>query len=133
MKFSSSLLSLGVGAVMGIAFVLSCGDDSPRKADAGDAATCTCPPSEPPLAARLTYVERPFTVPANSVAQEMDAVCPGNDIAISGGCGANLGQSPDILIEQSYPGGQGWVCVWRNPSNAPVPVRAIVRCLTPAQ
>ena len=133
MRFANSIFMLCTGAIIGVLLVLSCGDDSIRRADAGDAASCNCPAAEPPLASRIAEVIKPLTLPANSMDQVQSVACPLNALVFTGGCSANVGQLPNIILEQSYTEGIGWTCVWRNPSNADVPVRAIVRCLMPAQ
>jgi len=128
MQISRSIPLLVAGAIAGVAFVLSCGDDSPHRADA---AVCDCPAAEPPLADRIVQVERPATVLALDVGAG-GAVCPPGAIALGGGCAAAVGTVPQIILEQSLPGTTTWDCVWRNPTNAPIEVRAIVRCLKPA-
>src|SRR5258708_7663196 len=75
MKLSNSVFMLSTGVGIGVALVLSCGDDSPRRADAGDAASCSCPAAEPPLASRIVEVVKPFVVPANSMQQAQSVQC----------------------------------------------------------
>lgn len=134
MKVTRSILTLIAGAVIGITLVLSCSDSSPKRVDAGDAATCSCPPAESPIANRVVEKTNFLTVPANTIEQSTSVSCPLDAVVLSGGCGALEGQEPNIIVEQSYPDGIGWVCSWRNPStNVDVIVRAIVRCLMPAQ
>lgn len=117
------------GFLAGIVLVLSCSDDSPRMADA---AVCDCPVSEPPITgSRIVRIEEPFTVPPNDRGGQ-GARCPLDAIPLSGGCAAAEGQVPEVIIEQSIPGDTSWNCQWRNPTNAPIEVRAIVRCLKPA-
>jgi hypothetical protein len=130
MHFAKTVSLLAAGAVIGIALVLSCSDGSPRMADAADP-TCNCPAAESPIPGRVVQIEQATTVPPNDIAPG-GAGCPLDAIALSGGCAANAGQSPQIILEQSIPGDRAWDCRWRNPTNAPIPVRAIVRCLKPA-
>ncbi len=119
------------GAIAGIALVLSCGDDSPPRADAADP-VCDCPAAEPPItSSRIVQVEKPATVPANDGGVGA-ALCPDGAIVLSGGCAAEEGNAPQIILEQSIPGNISWSCNWRNPTNSPIAVRAIVRCLKPA-
>ena len=132
-KLVNSILMLIVGMVFGIGFVLSCGDDSPRRVDAGDAGACNCPPAEAPIASRIMVVERPFVIPANTTQQSEGVACPFNSVVLSGGCAAAAGAEPNIILEQDIPGANGWGCSFRNLSNADVSVRAIVRCLVAAQ
>jgi len=129
MQFTRAIPLVAAGLFAGIALVLSCGDDSPHKADA---AVCDCPTAEPPInAARIVQLEMPFTVPANDRGGA-GAACPIDAVLLSGGCAAAVGQVPQIILEQSEPEGLGWHCDWRNPTNAPIEVRAIARCLKPA-
>lgn len=135
MKLSNSLFMLCVGAVIGVVLVLSCGDNSPSTVHAADAGACNCPAAEPPLTGRIVEMDMPFTVPANST-QSMGVSCPFTSdtwIVLNGGCSANIGSTPNIILEQSYPGSNGWICSWSNPSNVDIPVHAIVHCLKAAQ
>ena len=132
MRPANSVLTLIAGALGGVAFVLSCGDDSPKHVDAGDAGACSCPAAEPPIASRIMEVVGVRDVPANSMQQSHGVGCPPDAIVLTGGCDGGEGQVPDIILEQSAPGTGGWHCSWRNPSNAIIPVRAIVHCLMPA-
>jgi hypothetical protein len=135
-SFHIVLLILG-GALAGVVSMLSCGDNGPMNADA--ATTCDCPTSEAPIASRVIEVIDTQTTlsPANMAPYNGrgsgGATCPVGAIVVSGGCAAGEGQVPDMVLEQSFPNGRGWACQWRNNSNNPVPVRAIVRCLVPAQ
>jgi hypothetical protein len=130
------LLILG-GAFAGVVSMLSCGDNGPMKADA--ATTCDCPIAEAPIPTRVMEVIdtrvtlSPANMPPRNGRDGGDAECPAGAIVVTGGCAANTGQVPDIVLEQSFPNGRGWVCQWRNNTNNPVPVRIIVRCLVPAQ
>ncbi len=130
MHFTRAASLVVSGAVVGIALVLSCGDDSPPKADAADP-VCDCPAAEPPITgSRIVQVEATTTVPANDRGGA-DAGCPQGAIALGGGCAAEVGNAPQIVVEQSIPFDTGWGCDWRNPTNSPIAVRAIVRCLKP--
>lgn len=129
MHFTRTVSLLVSGAIVGIALVLSCSDNSPRVADAADP-PCTCPAAEPPIPGRVVQIEQATTVPANDIAPG-GALCPSGAIALGGGCAAAAGQSPQIILEQSIPADIGWACQWRNPTNAPIAVRGIVRCLKP--
>jgi hypothetical protein len=131
MRSANSVLMLIVGAVGGVAFVLSCGDGLPR-VDAGDAGSCNCPAAEPPIASRIVERVAVLDVPANSMQQSNAVGCPPDAVVLTGGCDGGEGQVPNIILEQSAPGTGGWHCSWRNPSNASISVRAIVHCLMPA-
>jgi len=128
MQITRSIPLVVAGAIAGIAFVLSCSDDSPHSADA---AVCDCPAAEPPLADRIVQVEAPATVPPMDE-EGGGVICPTGAIALGGGCAASTGAVPEIIVQQSIPGDLGWSCSWRNPTNQPIAVRAIVRCLKPA-
>jgi hypothetical protein len=137
MKTTNVLLTMLCGALVGVVSVLSCGDNGPMKADASVA--CDCPLAEPPIATRvMEVVDTQTTLPPANMApyfgrRSGSVLCPMGAIVLSGGCAAGEGQAPDIVLEQSFPGGRGWACEWRNNTNNSVPVRAIVRCLVPAQ
>jgi hypothetical protein len=124
------------GVVSGIVLVLSCGDDRTSSVDA--ATSCDCPASEPPIATRIMeIVNNTRSLPPANMApangRAGDGVeCPMGSVLLTGGCSAGVGQVPDIVIEQSFPNGRGWACLWRNNSNNTVPVRVIARCLVPA-
>jgi hypothetical protein len=123
------------GAALSLVLVLSCSDNSPTGADA---ASCECPLSEAPLMGRAVEIESAEVLPAANIPPLNGKVgetadCPRGSFLLSGGCAASVGATPDIVLEASYPAGTGWRCDWKNNSNEPVPVRAIARCLTPAQ
>ncbi len=128
-RYLNSFASFAAGVGFCLALVLSCGDQSPADA-------CDCLPAEAPFAGRTMEVERAETLPP---ASERDGqggagiTCPPGGVLLSGGCAASLGAVPNILIEASYPVLDSWTCRFKNLSNEPVPVRAIARCLMPAQ
>jgi hypothetical protein len=137
MKSAKSLLNIMLGAVGGMIIVISCSDHSPTPADA---ASCDCPTSEAPIPGRIVEIVNPSTLPPANVAPANGragggAICPAGSILISGGCSANAGQVPDIVLEQSFPNGDTntWICDWRNNTNVEVPVRGVARCLVPAR
>jgi hypothetical protein len=130
MHLARTTLLFVSGAVAGIALVLSCGDSSPRPVDAADMTTCDCPAAEPPIAGRIVQVEQMKTIPALDEGAE-GVRCPAGAIALSGGCANLEGQTSQILVEEALPGDTSWDCIWRNPSNAPIQVRVIARCLKP--
>lgn len=121
------------GSFSSLALILSCGDEQPTMADA---AACDCAPAEAPLAGRAIETERAFTLPPVTEGDGQAGTnvrCPTGGVLLSGGCAASVGAVPDIVIESSYPSQDSWSCDWKNNSNEPVPVRAIARCLMPAQ
>lgn len=121
------------GSLSSLILVLSCGDQHPPSADA---AACDCSPAEAPLAGRAMEVERQFMLPPSTERNGRAATavqCPSGGVLLSGGCAASVGAVPDIVIEASFPAQDSWACSWKNNSNEAVPVRAIARCLMPAQ
>ena len=130
-----NIAMFAAGAFFCLVLILSCGNDSPHGADA---ATCDCPLAEAPLAGRAMEVEQAATLPPANLGPTFGkrgggAECPSGSLLLSGGCAASLGAVPDIVIEASYPVGNNWSCRWKNNSNDQVEVRAIARCLMPAQ
>lgn len=132
MKFANTVFALGTGIAIGIALVLSCGDGSPRSADAADA-SCNCPAAESPIAGRIMEVTASYIIPANSMHQHQGVACPIPDpgIVLNGGCTADIPLNGSLVLEESAPGGIGWGCTWNNPSNVDVPVHLVVHCLKP--
>lgn len=127
------LLLFTTGLLFAFALLLSCDDGSPANADA----SCNCPPAEAPLLGRTQEFEVSTTLPPANMEPTFgkkggSVDCPAGSVLLSGGCAAAVGTVPDILVEASYPGGNGWGCRWKNLSNEPVPVRSIARCLMPA-
>jgi hypothetical protein len=120
------------GALSSLALILSCDDGAPSEADA----SCECPVAEAPLAGRAKEIELAFTlrpVTENNGQAGTSIDCPTGGILLSGGCAPSLGTVPDIVLVASRPSLDGWRCDWKNNSNEAVPVRAIARCLMPAQ
>jgi hypothetical protein len=134
MSFGRSIVLVTTGAVAGIAFVLSCSDDSPGKADA---ATCDCPAAEPPLSAsRYQLVDNISTVPANGTSIA-GALCPSGTLFLSGSCTTQLlNPVRDVTLQQSgfFDASElgTWSCLFRNNEATPVNVKATVVCLKPA-
>lgn len=136
MKTSNTILVLVAGFVCGVAFVMSCGDQtSPPVVDA-DAARCDCPAAEPPLAGRIVRVTSELAVPAMAVLGP-SAVCAPGTILLSGGCLARS-TDPKYVLNSSYPAPEGdpnpigWACDFYNGTAAPVTSTAFVTCLKPA-
>jgi hypothetical protein len=136
MKRTISLaLTLTVGAVFGVAFVLSCSGDNHSLADAA----CSCPASEPPLAGRFFTVSVPATIAPGAVDGQGTA-CPAGSQLISGSCTtAILNPIPAnlVLIESGFFDNpptlpQGWTCEFKNNGATPVDVKATAICLKPA-
>jgi hypothetical protein len=134
MRIVRSIIMLGSGAFIGIAFVLSCGDGSPKAADAADGVACNCPAAEPPIPARVMEIRTDDVVQKNSMHVRIGASCPGvpqQAMTLTGGCTADFPAQGSLNLEESAPGGIGWGCTWSNASNVDVPVHVIVRCLVP--
>jgi hypothetical protein len=144
MHVPKSILLLMTGAMSGVAFVLSCGDNLSAKANA-DAAidapqvpdavpTCDCPAAEPPLAGRFMVVGNTRPIPANDTGAQ-SAVCPVGAQLISGSCTTD---NPSTLFnvalresgfKDSTP--REWLCSFRNNEPVPVTIRVSVICLEP--
>ncbi|MEZ4360429.1 MAG: hypothetical protein R3B48_09625 [Kofleriaceae bacterium] len=139
MRTTKMIMLILTGLVAGILLVLSCGDNSPRDADA---AVCDCPAAEAPIPARIIEVQAIETLPPRTIDNGRNGQgvgCPNGSVLLTGGCTASEGQVPDIVIEQNSPtpqspvnNGNAWSCSWRNNSNEEVVVRVIARCLMPA-
>lgn len=132
-------LTFTVGAVFGIALVLSCGGDNRSAADAA----CNCPVSEPPLTGRFITVSNVRTIapgPAPGGQGGQDAVCPAGAQVISGSCtSATLNPIPQtlLLIESGFSEvaptlPRGWDCEFKNTGTVPIDIKATVICLLPA-
>jgi hypothetical protein len=135
MNLSRTILILISGFVVGIAFVLSCGDDhSPAQVDA--ATQCDCPAAEPPLAGRIVRVAANQSIPAMGFSAAV-AICDTGTIALSGGCFARS-SDPKYILNSSYaaPAGdlnpKAWICEFYNGTAAAVTSTAYVTCLRPA-
>ena len=120
------------GVAGATAFILACSDDSPGDADA---AVCDCPAAEPPLAGRITRVEKQFTG-AQAFYGPL-AACPDNSTLLGGGCyAAGVGEVSVTLTSSGAPGispdPSAYQCKWTNPSATEVTVTAWATCLTPA-
>lgn len=129
MRIISSVILLLSGMLAGIVLVISCGDDSPK----ADAATCDCAAAEPPIAGRLMRFSNTRTIGPNSVSAE-GAGCPQGGLLISGSCTNDTSSGPDLTLQQSgfYDNvGQGWNCVFKNNSAAPVTIKVTAICLMP--
>jgi hypothetical protein len=135
MRLSKTLTILLSGFVVGIAFVLSCGDDqSPSQVDA--AVQCDCPAAEPPLAGRITRVAADRSIPSLTFFSAV-AVCEPGAIVLSGGCFARS-SDPKYILNSSNPTPPGdpnpigWACDFYNGTAAAVTSTAYVTCLKPA-
>lgn len=131
MRFPSALLLILMGVVAGIAFVVSCGDDTPT----ADAAGCMCPAAEAPLAGRLSIVEDVKVLPPNSPTPvSLSVGCPTGATLLNGGCVLNNGgfAGPNVILEQSGPVSGSWFCSFRSNHNMETEVRIKATCLLPA-
>jgi hypothetical protein len=136
MRLSKMLVVLSLGFVVGVAFVLSCGDDhSPTPADAA-VAQCDCPAAEPPLTGRIVRVTGDRSISAMSSFAAV-AICEDGSTVLSGGCFARS-SDPKYILNSSYPAPAGdpnpkaWVCEFYNGTAAAVTSSAYVTCLKPA-
>lgn len=132
MRLVSSLILVLAGVIAGVAFVVSCGDDSPSNADA---ATCSCPPAEAPIAGRVTTVSSVESVDAMSEGI-LSTGCPNGSILLTGGCTLEaVGTGgKDLVVRQSGFDGtnSGWFCFVKNNESTALSVKIVVSCLNPA-
>jgi hypothetical protein len=126
-----SFLLVFVGLTLGVAMTLSCDDDSPARVDA--APVCDCPAAEPPITVqRVVEVKNTGTLPPvtdTGGRGAAGAACPFDYLALSGSCEIDDRAGQDIVLVEIISGNGGWNCIWKNHTNAPVAVRATVRCL----
>jgi len=141
MHITKSVLLLACGVIIGIALVISCGDDLTGKVDAAvdvpklDAApVCDCPAAEPPLAGRFVVVSQTQIIAGNDTGGQ-GAVCPTGAQLISGSCTTDLiNPVRNVTLQQSGffdNGAGGWACLFRNNEATPVTIRASIICLKP--
>jgi hypothetical protein len=135
MRLSKTLAILLSGFILGVAFVVSCGDgQSPSHVDA--AVQCDCAAAEPPLAGRITRVAADRSIPSMG-SDAAVAFCDIGNIVLSGGCFARS-SDPKYILNSSYPAPadslptRGWVCEFYNGTAAAVTSTAYVTCLKPA-
>jgi hypothetical protein len=135
MRLSATLTILLLGFIVGVVFVISCGDDqSPSRADA--AVQCDCPATEPPLAGRIVRVTSDGSIPAMSFSGPV-VFCEPGTIVLSGGCFARS-SDPKYILNSSNPTPPGdpnpigWACDFYNGTAAAVTSSAYVTCLKPA-
>lgn len=132
MRVISSLVSLVAGMAAGAILMLSCGDDSPSKADA---ATCDCSAAEPSITGRIMVVDQTQIIAANSRGGQ-GAKCPQGALRLSGSCTtAQVNPGRDVTLEQSgfYQASDQvtWDCLFKNNEATPVTIKASVTCLLP--
>lgn len=141
MRVFSSFVLLVAGMLAGVAFVVSCGDDAPGRADAAavdapavDATPmCDCPAAEPPLTDRFVVVTNTQVIPANDRGVQ-SASCPSGSQIMSGSCTtAAINPVRDVTLQQSgfYDVTREWVCFFRNNEATPVTIKASAICLLP--
>jgi hypothetical protein len=148
MHVASPILLLLGGAVGGIAFLISCGDNLHLSADAaGDAPTvidapeatdasltCDCPAVERPLAGRFVVFSQFVTVPSNHFGFQSVA-CPAGTTLIWGSCTTDV-VTPirNVTLQESgfydVPP-TAWGCTFHNNEATPVTIRVSVICLKP--
>lgn len=140
MRAARSIL-LG-GAVSGIAFLISCGDnlhlsadaalDAPQAIDAPP--TCDCPAAEPPLAGRFVVFSQ-FDIAAGNDLAAQSVPCPAGTTLISGSCTTDT-VTPARKVASWHSGFHdvpptAWVCAFHNNEDTPVKLRVSVICLKP--
>jgi hypothetical protein len=127
-----SIFFVFAGVVLGVVTTLSCDDGSPARVDAAPVA-CDCPKAEPPITeqrvieVKNTGTLRPVTDGGGRGGQ--GAACPFDYLALSGSCQIDDPAGQDIVLVESISSQGGWNCSWKNNTNAPVVIRASVRCL----
>lgn len=132
MRTSSNVVFLIAGVIAGVAFVLSCSDDSPNHADA---ATCDCPAAEAPIAGRIMVVSNTRVIAANARGGE-GIGCPAGAALLTGSCTTqSVNPLRDVTLEQSgfYENEDGWACFFKNNEATPVTIKVSARCLVPNQ
>lgn len=132
MRITSSIVLLMAGMFAGAVLVISCGNDSPGKADA---ATCDCPAAELPIAGRIMVVDQTQIIAANSIGGQ-GVECPPGALRLAGSCTtADLNPLRDVTLEQSgffqASDQRGWDCFFKNNEATPVTIKASVVCLLP--
>lgn len=146
MHITRSVLLLLSGAMAGIAFILSCGDnlsikanadaaiDAPKAPDA--APVCDCPAAEPPLANRLVMTSGHGILGPNWWGAS-GIYCPPGAQPISGSCTIDGPYSnKDVILTESgflfdtY--GAGWRCSFHNNEPTQFTYTVAVLCLKPA-
>lgn len=132
MRQPTRFASLVVGVIVGVSFVLSCGDDSSVRADAD---SCNCPAAEPPIPARIVNASNTQDIAANARGGQ-GVGCPAGAKLLTGSCTtATLNPLRDVTLEQSgfyEDTEEGWHCRFKNNENAPVTVKVTIRCLMEA-
>jgi hypothetical protein len=142
MQVTRSILLVASGAVAGIAFVLSCGDNLSIRADAAvdapkapDASPlCDCPAAEPPLAGRVVVISTDNTVDPNAESTGT-ATCPVGSQLISGSCTTIYPTDIyDVIMRESgfyISSPLTWHCLFLNKSSFRLTFRTSVICLKP--
>lgn len=131
MRTTSTIATLLVGAVLGVGMIMACSDDSPGDADA---ATCDCPPAEPPLAGRIARTRVTTTIDPNAVGVQSSS-CPAGGTILGGSCRMMEGNRNIALTEAGIVngGGQGYECHWSSTSASAGTGIVEAICLMPAQ
>lgn len=132
MRIKEHLTIFACGVISAAAFHVSCGDGDPVSADGMNA--CDCPPSEPPLSARLVRVTaRKDGAPASRIG--VAAACALGDTVVSGGC-QSRSTDPSVVLRSSFAAApeapDAWFCDFYNGTASPVTFEAYVLCLKPA-
>ena len=116
----------------GVAFVVACSDDGPGNADA---ASCSCPAAEPPLAGRIVPITASKAIPANGGALA-SAGCPQGAVLLGGGCRLNI--TGAVVLEEAGPNRDSpsqpaYWCSWKSSAADARMGTAEAICLMPAQ
>lgn len=119
-------------AVLIGALQLGCSDDPPGDADA---AMCSCPAAEPPLAGRIVEVSQTAPIPAGASGMAV-AICPDGGTLLGGGCFVDaIGPGPGLLalFEAARRfDGPNYSCGWTSTKVTDSIGKATAICLLPA-
>jgi len=121
-------------ALAAAALLAACAGDAPAlDGAAGDAAGCSCPAAEPPLAGRIVTRTQTVTIAAMGTAVAAGG-CPSGATLLGGGC--RLESPDDIRLlqagpERSVPDQPGYLCQWLSFSATAGTVTGEAICLLP--
>lgn len=120
--------------LVALATLATCGDDTAVTDDADAAATCTCPPSEPPLTGRIVRVRADNPLSAGG-AGGADAYCPAGAVALGGACEIAIPDTDVVLMSSRFTSGStspGYLCSWSTVAETQPQIgTAEVVCLLP--
>jgi hypothetical protein len=148
MYIAKSILLILSGATVGIAFVISCGDnwhlvadaavDAPKASNA--APVCDCPAAQPLLAGRLVEQSVFWSIDGNRQGSS-NLYCPPDTLPISGSCTvAEPSPDKDVILRESgfiesgfIVNQPAWRCSYRNNEPTAILYKIAVSCLRPPQ